>query len=395
MSGPKFSGFLFFFQFEVANLARVNLCAMLPRHAYLRASSSYNWKLSAKITSTVRYASSQQQVEYIIRPHLNYKHIAENAVQINENMKRRNVSGADAMVVKELYQKMTTMATELNALRGRRNEITKHTKSAKSMEEKAILIEEAKALKQTIHERETALAAIDNQLLTEALQIPNDTSKDSPIGSEDCARVTKIVGKPIDPDNHPFPIADHLTLAKKHDMIDLETAALVSGASFYYLKNYGALLEVALIQYAMHKAVENGFSPVITPDIVRTSFAYSCGFQPRNNEMSQIYDVTTPTMDADSPALCLAGTAEVPLAGMFAKKIINEQELPKQMVGFGHAFRAEAGARGADTKGLYRVHQFSKVELFAVTRPDQSEAIMEKLLKLQEDIFTELGLCFR
>ncbi|KAH8552376.1 seryl-tRNA synthetase [Umbelopsis sp. PMI_123] len=310
-------------------------------------------------------------------------------------MKRRNVSGADAMVVKELYQKMTTMATELNALRGRRNEITKHTKSAKSMEEKAILIEEAKALKQTIHERETALAAIDNQLLTEALQIPNDTSKDSPIGSEDCARVTKIVGKPIDPDNHPFPIADHLTLAKKHDMIDLETAALVSGASFYYLKNYGALLEVALIQYAMHKAVENGFSPVITPDIVRTSFAYSCGFQPRNNEMSQIYDVTTPTMDADSPALCLAGTAEVPLAGMFAKKIINEQELPKQMVGFGHAFRAEAGARGADTKGLYRVHQFSKVELFAVTRPDQSEAIMEKLLKLQEDIFTELGLCFR
>lgn len=368
---------------------------MLPRLVYPRSTIHCKWSLSRTLKVHVRHASSQQPIEHIIRPHLNYKYIAENAVKINENMKQRNVSGADALVVKELYQKMTGMVTELNTLRSRRNEITKSTKSATSKEEKTKLIGEAKALKLTIQDRETALSTIDNQLLAEALQIPNDTHSGSPIGPESCARVTKTVGHPIDPSNHEFAILDHLTLAKKHDMVDLESAALVSGASFYYLKNYGALLEIALVQYAMHKAVEHGFTPVITPDIVRTSFAYSCGFQPRSSEMSQIYDVTTPTTDAESPAMCLAGTAEVPLAGMFAKKILNEEELPKQVVGFGHAFRAEAGARGADTKGLYRVHQFSKVELFIVSRPDQSEEMMQKLLKLQEDIFTELGLCFR
>jgi len=310
-------------------------------------------------------------------------------------MKQRNVFGADALVVKELYHKMTAIVTELNELRKQRNDLTKNTKAAKSKDEKAKLIQKAKALKLLIQYREDALSTVDSQLLIEALQIPNDTHKESPIGPESCARIVKTVGKPLDPASLDFPLADHLTLAKQHDMVDLESAAMVSGASFYYLKNYGALLEMALIQYAMHKAVEHGFTPVITPDIVRTSFAYSCGFQPRNNEMSQIYDVTTPTMDAESPAMCLAGTAEVPLAGMFAKNILNEHELPKQVVGFGHAFRAEAGARGADTKGLYRVHQFSKVELFVVSRPDQSEEMMYKLLKLQEDIFTELGLTFR
>ncbi|KAG2177768.1 hypothetical protein INT43_003015 [Umbelopsis isabellina] len=310
-------------------------------------------------------------------------------------MSQRNVIGVDATTVKDLYQKVSLMTKELNALRSKRNDITRSTKAAKSADERTRLIEQAKQLKLTIQEREATLATLDDKLLENALQIPNETHRNSPIGPESCARVVKTIGTPIDPDNHSFPIQDHLALAKKHNMVDLESAAMVSGASFYYLKNYGALLEMALIQYAMHKAVEKGFSPIITPDIVRTSFAYSCGFKPRNNEMSQIYDVTTPTMDSESPALCLAGTAEVPLAGMFAKKIFNEQDLPQRVVGFGHAFRAEAGARGSDTKGLYRVHQFSKVELFAVSRPDQSELILENLVNLQEEIFTELGLCFR
>jgi seryl-tRNA synthetase len=362
-------------------------CTRVCRRQYCNA--SLNFKYSTRQNST------QQAVEHLIRPHLNYKYIAENAARINENMKQRNVSGVDAMTVKELYHKVSSMTTELNALRSQRNEITRNTKAAKSADERTKFIEQAKQLKLTIQEREATLATMDDNLLESALQIPNDTHQNSPIGPESSARVVKQIGTPIDPGNHGFPIQDHLSLAKRHNMIDLESAAMVSGASFYYLKNYGALLEIALIQYAMHKAVEKGFSPIITPDIVRTSFAYSCGFKPRNNEMSQIYDVTTPTMDSESPALCLAGTAEVPLAGMFAKKILNDQDLPQQVVGFGHAFRAEAGARGSDTKGLYRVHQFSKVELFAVSRPDQSEQILENLINLQEEIFTELGLCFR
>lgn len=368
---------------------------MFSKLACTRAFQRQYCHATLKTKLLIRQISNQQSIDHLIRPHLNYKYIAENAARINENMSQRNVSGVDATAIKELYQKVALMTKDLNALRSKRNDITRSTKAAKSAEERTKLIEQAKQLKLIIQEREATLATLDDELLENALQIPNDTHQNSPIGPESCARVVKTIGTPIDPDNHSFPIQDHLALAKQHNMVDLESAAMVSGASFYYLKNYGALLEMALIQYAMHKAVEKGFSPIITPDIVRTSFAYSCGFKPRNNEMSQIYDVTTPTMDSESPALCLAGTAEVPLAGMFAKKILNEQDLPQRVVGFGHAFRAEAGARGSDTKGLYRVHQFSKVELFAVSRPDQSELILENLINLQEEMFTELGLCFR
>jgi seryl-tRNA synthetase len=152
----------------------------------------------------------------------------------------------------------------------------------------------------------------------------------------------------------------------------------------------GAFLELALINYAMHKAASKGFFGVLTPDIVRTSIAYGCGFQPRADEHSQIYDIRS-----SNEPLCLAGTAEIPLAGKFADKTLLETQLPQKLVGFGHAFRTEDGGRGQEPKGLYRVHQFSKVELFAVTTPEQSEEMMEEIRMIQEEMFTELGLCFR
>ncbi|CAO3688588.1 unnamed protein product [Rhizopus stolonifer] len=148
--------------------------------------------------------------------------------------------------------------------------------------------------------------------------------------------------------------------------------------------------------YAMHKAASRGFTPVIAPDLVRTSIAYGCGFQPRKKEASQIYDVSTAsTVNTTAPKLSLVGTAEIPLAGMFAQKLLKEEELPKKMVGFSHAFRAEAGHGSAEERGLYRVHQFSKVELFTVTTPSQSEGMLQELRSLQEEMFKELGLCFR
>ncbi|KAI8970612.1 seryl-tRNA synthetase [Pilobolus umbonatus] len=305
-------------------------------------------------------------------------------------MELRNYDPSVIYQVKSLYQKQHDMAQQLDTLRQERDAINPHIRGASSAEERSQWISKAKEWKEKMRVIEEEKARVDHDLVNHALQIPNQTHPDVPVGPESSAKIVKVVG------HKQVGGQDHLTLAENLDLVDFEQAALVTGSKFYYLKNGGAWLEFALIQYAMHKAASHGFSPVLTPDIVRTSVAYSCGFQPRKKEASQIYDVSTPsTVDTTAPRLCLVGTAEIPLAGMYAKKVLKEAELPKKMVGFSHAFRAEAGHGSAEERGLYRVHQFSKVELFTVSTPAQSEGIMEELRDLQEEMFTELGLCFR
>ena len=241
------------------------------------------------------------------------------------------------------------------------------------------------------------LDKLETELVLEGSKIPNDTHFDVPVGGESKAHIIKEHGVPIDRTTHSFEIKDHMSLSRSLDLIDLESAANVTGSSWYYLRNAGALLELALIQYTMLKVTSKGFTPIITPDVVRTEYSYACGFQPRSHEASQNYFVTSgySPSSGQSPRLMLAATAEVPLAGIYSNKLLSESQLPIKMVGFGRAFRAEAGARGADTKGLYRVHQFSKVELFALTTPHESEAIHEEIRLIQEEIYEELGLCYR
>lgn len=331
----------------------------------------------------------------LLKPHLNYKNFVKNADAIADNIQNRNFKGADIHAVTALYAQYTSIISNLNNLRGRRNEIATLTKDASSPEDRQSFIDEGRRIKETIQAAENKLSTVEDSLLHQGLQIPNDTHPSSPIGPEPNARVLKTVGTPRTSLLAGFELKDHLALASTLGLVDWEAASLVSGTSFYYLKNDAALLELALVQYAVTRATARGFVPVITPDVVRTEVAYACGFQPRTSEMSQIYDVTTATQAADAPRLCLAGTAEIPLAGMYARKLMDERELPVRLVGFGRAFRAEAGARGADTRGLYRVHQFSKVELFALTTPAESEGMMEEIKSLQEEIFGDLGLCFR
>ncbi|KAF8349690.1 hypothetical protein F5887DRAFT_1058967 [Amanita rubescens] len=189
---------------------------------------------------------------------------------------------------------------------------------------------------------------------------------------------------------------DHVEICKLFDLMNLESAATVTGSSWYYLMNEAALLETALTNYAISVAIEHGFMPVITPDVVREDIAKRCGFQPRDNSdtlVSQMYHLERHS--PGSPNLVLSGTSEIPLAGMLANQIYEAATLPRKIVGLGHAFRAEAGARGADTRGLYRVHQFTKIELFAATTGENSEHMMEELLELQKRILLGLNLPFR
>ncbi|ORY91107.1 seryl-tRNA synthetase [Syncephalastrum racemosum] len=304
-------------------------------------------------------------------------------------MVNRKQGTIDPHKIKAMYTERLTVYTALSNLRARKNTLSKQIKTSRDPE----IMREAQTVKTATKEHEQRLDTIEKELLRVALLVPNDTHPDAPIGPESAARVVKTVGEP-----RPYTQAteDHMTIAHRLRLVDFEQAALTSGSSFYYLQGYGAFLETALIQYAMEKAAERGYLAVCTPDIVRTSIAHGCGFQPRSNESSQTYHVNTSAPQVEQDAtLCLAGTAEIPLAGKFANVLLDEASLPRRLVGFGHAFRAEAGGRGTETKGLYRVHQFSKVELFAVSTPEQSGDILDEFLEIQEEMYKELGLCFR
>ncbi|KAG0052707.1 seryl-tRNA synthetase [Linnemannia elongata] len=313
-------------------------------------------------------------------------------------------------------------------------ELSKEEKEAKRQE----LVERGRVLKEEIHAQEAELSTLETQLYDQAVMIPNTTHPESPIGPESEAQLVRIHGVPrLNPGVKAFaqpgvdstgevlggageegrallgtvseyPLLDHVALSKHLDLVDFESATAVTGSRWYYLKNEAALLELALIQFATQRAVKAGFMPVITPDVVRPEVVQACGFQPRD-EASQTYWVSTvapgstKAVSAEGAhhhqhsALCLVATAEIALAGMNLNRVIEESQLPIKMAGFGRAFRAEAGSRGAEVKGLYRVHQFSKVELFVVSKadPGESDRILEDIRSFQEDIFEELGLCYR
>jgi seryl-tRNA synthetase len=265
-------------------------------------------------------------------------------------------------------------------------------RSSDVTEREAALVE-ASEIKAEVKELEATLAAAEQQCLLSALSLPNDTHPKSPLGPESAAVILSTHG----PEPLPWDIKrDHVTISEHFGLLDLKSGSTVSGSSWYFLRNEAALLELALTNYAMSIAIQHGFTPVTTPDVVRSDIAVRCGFQPRDDSeppVSHMYHIT-PT-NPSSPELVLAGTSEIPLAGMFANKVYSSLSLPLKVVGIGHSFRAEAGARSADTRGLYRVHQFTKIELFSVTAEDSSENMMEEMLSIQKSILDGLQLPYK
>ncbi|TFY72803.1 hypothetical protein EVG20_g225 [Dentipellis fragilis] len=323
------------------------------------------------------------------KPRLDFRGIVDNLVYKSHNAfnRRANLPLGVFQAIERLYAQRKALEVKLNAQKHRRNQVGDDIRKSKCEQQKA-LIEEAKSLKEEVYNLETELEEVDEELQRFALAVPNDTHPSSPIGAEDQAVTLSTHGpRPLPPS----PLRDHVHISRDLNLLDLEAGANVTGSSWYYLLNEAALLETALVNYAISTAIANGFTPVTTPDVVRSDIAQRCGFQPRDQAaVSQMYHIAE-----SRPELVLAGTAEIPLAGMFAYKTFAEKELPRKLVGVGHAFRAEAGARGADTRGLYRVHQFTKVELFAVCEEHQSEALMEEVKQLQIKIFEGLGFPFR
>lgn len=313
---------------------------------------------------------------------IDIKFLRENAALVKEHAAHKRIQcDVDAVLV--LDEKRISLQKDIDLLRKERNEIAAQTPKA-SAEERPTLIERGKALKEEIAALEASFTEVEAQWKNELYRIPNILHPDAPIGATDeDNRVLRKVGDIL---TLSAP-KSHTELASKHDLIDFDRAAKVSGAKFYFLKDKLALLEQALILWAMKEISAEGYKAMSTPDLAKDEVLVGTGFNPRGNE--------TQTYSVEGTDLSLVGTAEITLGGYHKDEVISEDQMPIKYVGVSHCYRTEAGAYGRESYGLYRVHQFSKVEMFIFCTPEQSEALHLELLKLEERIFTKLGIPYQ
>ena len=316
---------------------------------------------------------------------LDVKYVIANVEAVKQNCRNRNVpadilADIDAAVALESERKALLQSVE--EIRRKQNEVAQATGKEKDASKRSTLVEEGKRLKADVAAFEEKLRASEGQVAEKLRRIPNLTHPDAPIGLlESDSVILRKVGTPRVFD---FTPKDHVELGKALDLIDFETGGKVTGTGFYFLKNDAVLLDLALQQFALRKLIARGFIPITTPDLARNSILEGSGFTPRGTE-TQIYSIE----DTD---LSLVGTAEITLGGMHADDVLDESSLPIKYVGLSHCFRTEAGAAGRASRGLYRVHQFTKVEMFAFTTPETSDAAHLEILALEEEIFQELGI---
>ena len=314
---------------------------------------------------------------------LDIAYVINNIEEVRTNLANRNVK-VDVDQLLELYKQKIALQQITDDYRQQINTLSDKIKRAPDAEKKEI-VQESKAVKEKLKEQEI-LADASQAAFTELLKkLPNRTHPAAPVGTDEHANVEVYRYK--EPTSFSFVPKDHIELGKQLDLIDFESATKVSGAKFYFLKNDAVRLELALINFAIDTLQQEDFTLIATPDLAKTEILEGIGFNPRGEE-TQVYSI-------ENSDLCLIGTAEITLGGMLSNTTINEADLPIKLLGLSHCFRTEAGAYGKFSKGLYRVHQFTKLEMFVFTTPDQSDQLHEYLRKLEEKLFESLGLPFR
>jgi seryl-tRNA synthetase len=319
---------------------------------------------------------------------LDLKYVVAHSEAVTENSRNRNappdvIEDIDRVVALEAERRSLMQAVE--EIRRRQNEVAQATGREKDAAKRAAYVEEGKRLKSEVAEQEERLRRLEAELTQRLKRIPNLTHPDAPIGrTEEESRELEKVGTPRSFDFKP---KDHVELGKALDLIDFDTGGKVTGTGFYFLKNDAVLLELALEHFALRKLISAGFTPIVTPDLARNNILEGIGFTPRGVE-TQVYSIE----DTD---LSLIGTAEITLGGMHADRVLDESDLPLKYVGLSHCFRTEAGAAGRASRGLYRVHQFTKVEMFAFTTPEASGAAHQEMLTIEKELFQSLGIPFR
>ncbi|KAF2642762.1 seryl-tRNA synthetase [Massarina eburnea CBS 473.64] len=367
------------------------------------------------ISTLPRLRRTYTRPAFAPKPLIDVKHIRQNPGLYEQNSIDRNYAAhsSSSWRIIELHEQWLALQQNARHLRERNNQLRgKLAKaSAKSDVEasgqnRAAMIDEAKALKSEISIIEEKETALQEEIDSLAQGLPNLSSTHTPVGT-DYEVVEYINQHPEAEPSHSDPVwRSHVHIGSELGLLDFAGAAQTSGWGWYFLVGEAAMMEHALVQYALSVAMKRGWKVVSPPSLVYSHVASACGFQPRDQSgEQQVYAIEQAEKDKAKPQLALAGTAEIPLAGMKANSTFEDVELPLKTIGVSRCYRAEAGARGIDTKGLYRVHEFTKVEMFAWTLPDNidaehftaptssgSEAIFDEMLSIQKEILQSLGL---
>jgi seryl-tRNA synthetase len=316
---------------------------------------------------------------------LDRKFILDHLDAVKQNCLNRNVSvDLDRLAELEGQRKLKLqLVQELNTAA---NATSKSIGTAKDAQSREALKEEGRRLREQKDAAQREHDELDAQVLAIQSRIPNMAHPNSPVGKDDQANLEIGRGK-WTPRKFDFTPLDHLTLGERQGWIDFEGGARTTGNGFYFLLGDLVLLDLALQQYAVRELVKRGFTPAITPDLARDSVLEGIGFMPRGPE-TQIYSI----QDSD---LSLIGTSEITLGGLYSGQTLTYTELPIRLVGISHCYRTEAGAAGRASRGLYRVHQFTKVEMFAFCLPEQSDAIHEEFRDTECDLFDAIEIPYR
>lgn len=309
---------------------------------------------------------------------LDIRYVRENTQRVKEVTKQK---GYDVDIDKalELDEERRELQQKGDELRQKRNEIAAQMKGGKP---EPALIEQGKELKTELAEVEERQRVIEGEFMSIFSQIPNLTQEDVPVGGEEDSVEIKKWGEQT------TGATDHLDFALQRDWVDFERGAKVAGAKFYFLKGDLALLENAITQYALDFVTKKGFTYMTVPHMVNSSVATGTGFAPRSDDQSDEYHI-------EGEDLSLIATAEMPLTGYHANEIIDEDKLPLFYAGLSPCYRKEAGTYGKHTRGLFRVHQFNKLEMYAYTTPEQSREVHEKILAIEEELWQSIGIPYR
>lgn len=306
---------------------------------------------------------------------LDIRFIRENAEAVQAAARNKGY----AVSIEELLRRdddRRELQRRVDELRTRRNQIATQMKGGKPA---PALIDEGKQLKIELAKREEYLRSAEMEVDTLLAQVPNIIFADVPLGGEEDSVEIKRWGE------QKTGAIDHLDFALKRDWVDFERGARVAGSKFYYLKGDLALLENAITQFALNFLVQKGFTYLTVPHMVNSRTAAGAGFAPKGQSSDDQYFI-------ENEDLTLIGTAEMPLTGYHTGEILDEADLPLLYVGYSPCYRREAGAAGKHTRGLFRVHQFNKLEMYAFCTPEQSSEMHDKLLGFEEELWQAIGI---
>ncbi len=332
---------------------------------------------------------------------LDIKFIRENAEKIKEAIKNKNTD-LDLDELLKIDEKRVKALQDIEALSAEKNKLNELMKNLKSAEEKKEIIEKGKIVKEKMVATEPEYQEIKKQFDLLMVKVPAVPASDVPIGKDEKENIE--IYKWGEVPKFDFEIKDHIQLGKDLDILDLERGTKVSGYRGYYVKNEGVSLMMGFMMYALNKMIVNNYAPMIVPTLVKNFSLFGSGYfkgLEYNPEVDEIYEVATKDKEADGTKSkekkFLVGTAEPSLLAYYSGEVLREEDLPMRLCGYSQCYRSEIGSYGKDTKGLYRVHEFMKVEQVILSKADidESDKLQQEMIGISKEMHEELGLPYR